>query len=132
MKGKITLGRYQTNYDEPNPIYIQIEDDLSGVTFLKVQLSLENFAKMITGLGYIDCDFELGGLDKVGAKREHKEEIIPVPNNFSFREDTDLIDKYMKIYEVDGWLGRREDFDNNHNRVKGKSAFEVNFTRWIK
>ena len=133
MKGKISLGRYNNANDIPLQIHIRLEDDLSGVEFLSIEMSLENLANLITGMGYLDCEFQLRGLDKVGLTREHKIEIIELPDDFrSYEKDVEeKITNILQYYEVDGWIGRRSDVTNGHNRAKGKNAQSVSFTRRV-
>jgi len=129
MKGKITLSRYSSNQENLTPIHIVVEDDQSGSRFLDLSMSLENFAFMLTGLGYIDCDFELNG-KYVGKIKEHKTEEITV----SFKWDITEEDKteYLKPYEIDGWMGYSKDIGNSHKLVKGKKdTYTVGFTRYI-
>lgn len=133
MKGKITLGRYD-NYDEPLPIHITIKDDLSGIEFIKISMTLENLANLITNRGYIDCDFEFNAIEKVGLTREHKTEIVELPEEIMFiskPENEKVLDDALKPFEVDGWIGRKSDLTNYHNRVKNKNAFSVSFFRWV-
>lgn len=57
-KGFLTINRVN-RAKGPEFIQVQLEDDTSRVTFLNLHCSLENFSKAITGLGYVDCHFEI-------------------------------------------------------------------------
>ena len=130
MKGKITLGRYASNYEDINPIRFQLEDDKSGVLFLDVKMTLKDFALMITGLGYIDCEFELKNSELVGKTREHKTENIVVRDAWDITEEEKL--EALKPFEVDGWIGSKYDISNHNNIVKGLSnTYKVGFTRYV-
>jgi hypothetical protein len=130
MKGKITLGKYSSNYELENPIHFQLEDDKSGVNFLNITMSLIDFASMITGSGYIDCDFELKNADLVGKTREHKRENVFIRDAWNPTEEDKT--EALKPFEVDGWVGSRYDLENHHNMVHGKNnTFVVGFHRFV-
>jgi len=129
MDGKITLSRYNSNYEDKEPIHIKLEDESSGVQFIDISMTLENFALMLTNLGYIDCEFQLRGLDNVGKQREHKVEYIPMPKGFWMPTKEDAI-TLIKPFEVDGWMGSVDDVLNHHNHDKKEGCVRVGFIRW--
>lgn len=61
MKGNISIGR-----DSRNSINIEIQDEASRINFLKVKMTPEQFAMVLTGLSMVNVDFEVKGLSKVG------------------------------------------------------------------
>jgi hypothetical protein len=125
MNGKITISRTTSNR-EPDFIRLRIEDDSSGVNFLDIRMSLENFAKVITGFGYIDCEFELYA-QNVGMTSESKTEIVPLKDKY-FATDEQR-QEALKPFEIDGWKARQSDIKNHHNY--SNEGIKVVFTRFV-
>ena len=125
MNGKITVSRVTSN-QEDDYISIRFEDKLSGSTFLQAKMTLEDFAKAVTGHGYMDCTFDLTA-DVVGKLRENKTEIVPLEN--PYRATKEEKQAALKPFEVDGWTGYLDDLDNGHRYTQ--SGVSVHFTRFI-
>ena len=128
MKGYISIGKFM-NSDDPQPIHIELEDELSGINFVNIYMGLKDFANVITGQGYVNCEFKIRGTELVGKLRESKEELITLPPNFSY--DKELAQELITPYEIDGWKGEINNLDNYHNRSKGGKTCRVLFVRWI-
>lgn len=138
MRGNKTEGRISiaklTSNTEPNYMLIQIEDESSGIEFVEVKLSLENFAQAITGLGHVPCKFKTRGLEKIGLIREHKVEEVYI--NFHTHPTQKASAKSaITNFETDGWKGWIEDAFNHHNFVrehaKDIDVYRINFDRWV-
>lgn len=127
-EGKISIGRVHSNNGEW--VEITIKDETSLVEFLEVKVSLENFAKLITGLSYIDCNFQTRGLNLVGKQREYKTVIVACDGWSLKRDEEEAINAVLAPYEVDGWIGRRYDLKNSKNYV-GHEGVKVLFERWV-
>jgi hypothetical protein len=89
----------------------------------------------LLNVGSLPCEFRLWDNNElIGKQQEVKSEVIALdlPNNYT--HDRDVFDKAvtraLKIYEIDGWKARREDFRNMHNRVGGGAKYRVSFTRF--
>ncbi len=123
MKGQMSINRVSSN---PSFIRLEIEDDVSGTRFLQVGISLENFARMLTGSNYLDCDFELH-TQNVGRTRESKTEIVPLEDKY-FATDEQR-HKALAPFEVDGWKARSDDISNHHNYTD--KGIRVVFTRFV-
>ena len=54
MKGEITISRLSGNLHIEKPIQITIRDEYKNIT--EVELTLEDFAKAITGMGFLPCE----------------------------------------------------------------------------
>lgn len=57
-KGAISIGRVIQS-DRSQFVTIDIEDYDSGKKLIKVEMNLEDFAKVMTGLGTVPCDYEI-------------------------------------------------------------------------
>ena len=81
MKHKAKLSISRPSYgDDRKKIKISIEDSDAIITFLDIEIDLADFAKCITGLGMVDCDMEVRGLENVGKKRESMPIVFEMPS----------------------------------------------------
>lgn len=131
-KGKISISRYTSNQPPYRGISISIEDELSGVHFLEVELTSEQLGDAITGQGSVDCNFKLGGLEYIGMKRENKEEWIEIKKGEFIIQDHKRQEELLAPYEVDGWMAHQRDLENHHNFNQKKNAIRVSFVRYVK
>lgn len=132
LKGNLTISRTRSNTDNPRPIRIEITDVLSRCRVAEVELSLEDFALAVTGMGCVDCEFDWSDAAPIGKRREYKTVEVELPDRW------DVTDEQVRFavaeHEVDGWLGRDGDCRNGHNRVRGKgdgSRCRVVYERWV-
>ena len=77
LKGKLTISRQQGG-GKDDRICISIVDEDAAVEFVEAELTLEQYALAITGLGRVECDVEVRGLDKVGKRMELDTLIFPL------------------------------------------------------
>ncbi len=125
MKGHLSISRTSSSRG-PDTIRFRMEDDSSGVTFIEAELSLEDFAKVLTGLGHVSCNFELHA-QNVGKTREVKSEIVPLEDKY--RATDEQRQEALKPFEVDGWKARERDISNHHNY--SDKGVKVVFTRFV-
>lgn len=130
-KAKVTIGRY-SNATNPK-IYIEITDELSGMTFVHVELDLQAFAMAITGLSMVEGEMELNNLDYVGKRREMKYETVPVDSGFMRYEEAANL---ATPFEVDGWQsmlhkGARVEVQHKGKRDKEEFYLQLAFVRWV-
>jgi hypothetical protein len=143
MNGKIDISRYTSNVPPYSGVSIRIRDELSGVEFLSITMTVAEFAEAVMGLGHRSMTFELRkqAVAVIGMKREHK--VVPIkmpPGTYTLRpekpEHRKLMAQLLKPYEVDGWQGCDADFSNGHNfwREVGAKYYlcNVGFTRYVK
>jgi hypothetical protein len=110
MKAKITISRPTSNRPPYTYISINIQDDSSGIHIINVQMSLEDFAHAITGLGNVDCEIHNLtnniGFARIGKIREYKEVFVYEPDyKLTILEKQLLVEKAVRDsgYLVDGW-----------------------------
>ena len=115
LKGRINIARTSSNRDNPVPIRIEITDETSRVRFLDVRLSLEALALALTGMGEVECVFELHGVDKVGMVAESKTEVIKHDAPWGDAKKKLSLKKAIEALEVDGWHARTGDAENHYN-----------------
>ena len=130
LDGKLSISR-RTGGDSSS-INIEFIDDLSGTLMAKADISMENFAKAVTGQGYLPCEVMFNDSGIVGKTREHKYELIPRYDSGSCDIST-MVEWYkhriLPTYEIDGWKCRESDLTNHHN-YDGKKV-KVLFERYV-
>lgn len=124
LKGTITISRYQGCGE--TGIAIHVEDALSHVTFLDIEISPESFGNAISGLASQNCMFRLTAIQNVGMKREYKEENVPYEG---YAGDSVTKKKALAPFEKDGWRGSLEDLGNHHRQTT--KGFRVGFVRYV-
>lgn len=132
MKGKISISKVTilSGKREEDYMSITIEDKSSGVQFLEIKMDLLDFAQALTGLGCMPIEFELRGLENVGKKFEHKTIEVTIPRDqITLTVEDKSINKAVGGYEVDGWMGSKEDCKNHHNFVKTFRSNGIDF--WV-
>lgn len=65
LAGKLTISRRSDDR-----IFIQIRDEASRNKFVEVEVTPELFGMAVTGLGEVDCSFEVSGLGVVGMQKQ--------------------------------------------------------------
>jgi hypothetical protein len=127
LPGKLTI----THPTGGNTDYmcIQVEDDVSGITFLELRISPEALMHALTARAFQDCTLELRGLHNLGKKRELKYECIPYAPVYG-KGERDAKQRALAPFEVDGWQGSARDLGNFHkgNQIDG---YRVSFTRFV-
>ena len=126
MNGKITISR-TTGRKIGNTIRIIMEDDSSSINFLEAEMSMEDFTLALMGKGYIDCTFELNGIQNIGKILETKTELVPLYN--PARTTDEEREAALIPFEVDGWAARRSDIKNHHRFQK--DTVSVSFSRFV-
>lgn len=128
LKGRLTISRIGALKNDY--IRMALEDESSGIEFLAVNISLENFCRAVTRAGSLPCEYTLAGVELIGKTIETKTEYVP----FSWDEATKDFDKWfqkaVKPYQVDGWLASYRESRVNTHKITDK-GYEVLFTRLV-
>lgn len=137
IKASISISRI-TNYGEPKPIVIYVEDETSGCQFLELRLSLADYGLLVSGLSGVECDGRVWLDAPIGKQRQVKEELVGWSNcYFSTTEKREEVARAaLAPYEIDGWEGRMSDLFNHHRRSKivnkaGEESYKVVFIRFV-
>ena len=129
--GYIDINRLRTG--EGDTMEFRVTDDESGCLVIDIQMSVEEFAYAITGMGNRDCAFRLLGIEQVGKRGENKAVKVLVLDGKRDTQD-ERIRTAVAEYEVDGWMGRDEDAKNWHNSVGHDATgntYEVHYNRYV-
>jgi hypothetical protein len=139
MKGKISISRPHSSLVEGEAnsrgdyIHIRIEDEKSGVAFLDIDMSMENFAYALTQSSNIPCNLTLHDIENVGKKIETKEELVPFRSGaerYGSREERNAKLAALKPFEIDGWKGNISKVGNWHYG-DSERGYLVTFTRYV-
>ncbi len=96
----VSMGLSRTNRDE---IYIYIKDEQSRTTFLEMDLSLEVFAKLVTGLHQSDIPVTVRGLEYVGKSKISENRKVIYPG--SKYDSKEIIKEWLVTNcQEDGWI----------------------------
>lgn len=74
FKGSVSISR--NSNDQVN---IRIHDSASGTEFVDIQMTLENYALLITGLSRVEATGDVRGLDKVGKQKIIEQRSVVCP-----------------------------------------------------
>jgi hypothetical protein len=92
LPGRLSICRIHSS-ESGETIMILLQDSLSRVQFVEVEMSLEDFTRAVTGSGYIPMKFNTRKLENVGLKKENKTELIPFDKQtvLTLKEDAVII-----------------------------------------
>lgn len=93
----------------PDTMNLVIEDKVSGIQFLEIEMSMEQFGKLLAGGSLVDMQAELRGLENIGKKREYER-----ASQFITREDYNAITGSLKYDDQKRALGQW--LKDNHSR----------------
>jgi len=99
MVGRLTISRRGCVVGEET-MCIEIEDD--NVVFVKMELSLADMMRALTGLGMVRGDMTVGNLDVVG--KVCISDTIEFPVGDGYRDKEKAIAELPK-YVPEGWIG---------------------------
>lgn len=129
-------------------VFVEMVDSNSRITIVELELSAEELGRAFFGSGGNGTVEITTRLDLCGKVREHKNELVWVPERKSWGpqgrdspENIKIIEKALLPFCVDGWNPRSaDDVWNMHNRrpgdpppkFKGKGDwYEVVFIRYV-
>jgi hypothetical protein len=127
----VRVGIHRNSSDE---VSIELTDRDSGTRFFRGVMTLEDFARAITGQSEVSiAGADLRGLDRLGMMMEVKTEKVDVPKNYAAYSSPDFAQDHAAWcapFEVDGW---QPDIDVrfNHHRSTGKT-YLTHFRRWVR
>lgn len=130
MNGKITISKTTDNRNNKE-IRITIEDSASSISFVEARISLENFAEALTGLGFVDIDFKVRGLENIGKTRERKTVEINLGKT-GYDGLRELALSEARKIESDGWVCDGYFSSQYSFRYKdGNTIFSAGFVRYV-
>lgn len=131
-KGFITISRPSFGSDK-EIISIKIGDSASHKQFVEVEIGLREFALVLTGQGHVTCQFELNNVELVGKIREHKTEMVPLPESY-YGMSGEALACLLAPFETNGWKGCLSDLKNgkcHSTNPDGQRVANVGFIRYV-
>lgn len=111
-------------------INLTIKDNISRLTFVELNLTLEQYALASTGLSYIECSGSIRQLDKVGKEKITEERSVVYPKGHSY--DKTLLRGWLidncqeKGWELDSYLGSKDSV--TYPTKDGKQVTLINYS----
>ena len=116
-----------------NGATIEVKDSLSGIQFLGIQLSAEQFMSCLGRLAMVECEFDLVGVEKVGKKLENKKFEFCI-NGIKYEKQ----DKESALWQIaqeqltDGWIADRYfGSQDSFFQKNGEQWARVTISRWV-
>lgn len=133
MKMKAEIIQTAPQGEGASDVRIALTEERSGIQFLKIHMSLEEFGRMLHNPTTAQCTFEVRGLDRLGWLREHKTVVVLIGDGGVSSKDAEAQDAILAPYETQGWRGDRSDLTNSHRQVHTTDglAARVSFTRHV-
>ncbi len=101
IKTQLTIFRPQSG-DGRKRILIRVEDRDSQISFLDIEIGLEDFAECLTGLSGVECEGIIRGLENVGKTKEREKFEFELPeHNYSNQKENAV--KEGKRLTPEGW-----------------------------
>jgi hypothetical protein len=117
LPGSISIVR-RTGF-EGETIVIELTDGMSRTRMLEVQMQMLDFARAVTGVGEMPCEFRLGNTELAGWTRDVKHEQVTIEYG-TFEPTSAQVDEALAPFEVDGWKASHrwgDDMGNHHRMV---------------
>lgn len=86
-KGSIRFGDVHSSRGD-GYVSIELDDENSGIAFLQIKLTHEEFGRLVGTNGSVECSYEVRGKEKIGKKHERKNGSIQMSAE-EFRRVTD-------------------------------------------
>jgi hypothetical protein len=112
-KGRITISSVNSSLSD-DYINISVTDKVSGTEVVHVKLSHEDFARALTGQGYIPAELQVFKSDNFGKKLEVRTINVPVKLSAYGGNDISLLQEAAKPFEKNGW--KLQDSEINSRR----------------
>jgi hypothetical protein len=132
MKGNITI------LVDGNGARIEVEDESSGIQFLKINLSAEQFTACLGQLANVECDMNIRGLDLIGKMRETGKHEFKIPAELYNRRYKEREYFYKTAQELaqsqlaDGWIADSYfGSQGSFFQKDGEQWARVTIRRWV-
>lgn len=99
MKFNLSISR-----NSKERIYIEVICNESRARFLQLDLSLEEYAQVITGLSHLEVEGEVKDLDKVGKTKVREQRSVVVAEDIGRQPKEQLEDWLTRNCSEDGWI----------------------------
>lgn len=98
LKGKISI---LINREETT---IEIKCEKSNSTFLKVHLTPEQLSESLSRCYCVDCEFEIGHLDRIGKTHQFEKFEFELPKELKSKGTSKELKEFSQSLLTDGWI----------------------------
>ena len=116
MKIKANISISRSSNDMVN---LTLADEASGIQFVDMQISLSDYARIITGLSHVEIEGEVRGLENVGKLkvRETRRVICPLDTyDRSILREWLVTTQAEDGWTIDGYLGSQNSITQHEGR----------------
>lgn len=138
---EIRVGRVYTNKGE-DYLHLTLEDDISGIQFADIEMSFEDFGRMLTGSGTV-VRGEFMGLESIGKVREYEkatvvistDEYLKIVGGVPYADQQKVLGKWLEQnhsregWQVNTYLGSRGSIEHDYQDKQYKLNF--GYTRYV-
>ena len=130
---KMGLDIHRTHSSESGDcISIEVRDEESSMRFLKLKISLSDFAECITGLSNCHCIGEVMGLDVIGKTMEMDTMEFEVAKDTAYRNQAAAAYKEALKVAPKGWVPDSGfNSQNSFFDQGGKRMARTTIRRWV-
>jgi len=130
INGKITL------LCEGDNVKLELHDDDSSITFVRVELTAKQFTQALGRLAHTPCkSMEVRGLERVGTKMENQTFIFEVPESVPWKheERVKILKPILDKVCPEGWIPDMGfNSQNSFFTNEGKNYARTTIRRWVK
>jgi hypothetical protein len=104
MNNVKTIGSISISRSSKDSVYLRIEDDHSGDRILEMELTLENYDLLLTGLGGIEGEMVVNTDAHVAMEREVKRVVVPEIKKYQDKALTGyeyIIKRYVPVKQIE-------------------------------
>lgn len=102
LKGKLTISRAMSNRED-DYVEIRIEDEVSGVEFVSINLSMEQYGHAVAGTSYQSIEYTARDMDCIGKVKEREAARVPIPSPLAYNRQG--AEEYVKAnFQREGWI----------------------------
>lgn len=132
--GKLSISRVSGG---ENYISIRLEDANAHIIVVDIEVPIELFGAIVTGLSVQPVKFNAYNFDKLGKTMEFKVEqvFVEYENSWETNKIVDALETVLPVHEIDGWkadvhssLSRQRSTGTNKD---GNKYVNVHFRRWV-
>lgn len=113
---------------------IEITDASASVNFVKVTLTNEQLAQMLSRLMYTECEVEVFGLERVGMYHQNTDFVFDVPEgtNSSSKGLPEMCRAAMDAAGLQEWVADNY-YQGQHSffTVQGQRKARITIRRWV-
>lgn len=104
MSAKLIKGEMSCSRTNHNEIHMQIQCSESGARFVDMYISLEEFAKLVTGVHVSDIQITVCNLDRVGKRRVTEKRSIKYEGSSEYGSRKQWEAYIVENCQEEGWI----------------------------